>query len=78
MAYERTLNKACSRVIRAGIGDALRNELVAEAGDLPSLAVLLAQLETRVTADLERERLFSAVGDCLAEMVRLGRPASRA
>jgi hypothetical protein len=72
MAYERTLDKACSRAIRAGIGDALRNDLAADTGDPPSLAALLAQLETRVRADVERERLFSAVDRYLEEMVRLG------
>ncbi len=73
MAYERSLNKACSRVIRSGIGNALRNEFAADAGDPPSLAILLRQLEARVTEDLARERLFSAVERCLEEMVHLGR-----
>ena len=73
MAYERPLNKACSRVIRAGIGDVLRNELTTDTVNPPSLAMLLRELETRVREDLEREQLFSAVERCLEHMAHLGR-----
>jgi hypothetical protein len=71
MAFEGRLNPAYSRILRGDVGSALRKELASTEPAPPRLMNLLAQLEARVQAHVERERLFAAVERAVDALKRL-------
>jgi hypothetical protein len=73
MAYQGRPNPAYSRILRRDLGDAIREELAASEPVPRSLVKLLEQLEGRVKADIERERLYGAVQEAVDELMHLGR-----
>jgi hypothetical protein len=68
MVFEGRLNPAYSHILRADLGNALRDELAVSEAAPPGLMNLLKQLETRVRTDFERKRLFAAVERAVDEL----------
>jgi hypothetical protein len=73
MTFEGRLNPAYSRILRGDLGNAIRKELASTEPAPPGLMELLAQLEVRVQAHVESERLYAAVERAVGELKRLHR-----
>jgi hypothetical protein len=76
MAYGRGLDPGYSRATRVKVGAALRDELAATEPAPQTIIRLLAQLDVRMRADTESERLYVAFDRAVEQVVRLNQDRS--
>jgi hypothetical protein len=76
MAYGRGLDPGYSRATRVKLGTALRDELAAREPAPPTLMRLLAELDVRMRADTESDRLYAAFDRAVEQVVRLNQDRS--